>query len=131
MPASKNPVRTPAFRLLTIAASGMGSFLLGIWGLKFGFGDGLAGLQAEMVGGIMAALCALAAAGAALSFFAGVDESAEYVFQETHFDKLTGVLTRAAMTARIAEAATATVRTGEPAYLIDIDIDRFKQVNDA
>jgi diguanylate cyclase (GGDEF)-like protein len=131
MPASKNPNRTPLFRLLTIGASGTGSFLLGIWGLKFGFGDGLAGLQAEMVGGIMAALCALAAAGAALSFFAGVDESAEYVFQETHFDKLTGALTRAAMTGRIAEAAAATLKTGEPAYLIDIDIDRFKQVNDA
>lgn len=131
MPAAKNPSRTPIFRLLTIAASGIGSFLLGIWGLKFGFGDGLAGLQAEMVGGIMAALCALAAAGAAMSFFAGVDESAEYVFQETNFDKLTGTLTRAAMTGRIADAAAATLKTGKPVYLIDIGIDRFKQVNDA
>ncbi len=41
MSAIKNPNRTPVFRLLTIATSGIGSFLLGIWGLKFGFGDGL------------------------------------------------------------------------------------------
>jgi hypothetical protein len=29
-------------------------------------------------------LCALAASIAAMSFFAGVDESADYVFNETH-----------------------------------------------
>ncbi|TIT07486.1 MAG: bifunctional diguanylate cyclase/phosphodiesterase, partial [Mesorhizobium sp.] len=67
--AASNPKRTPLFRLLTIASSGMGSFILGIWGLKFGFGDGLAGMPAETMAGIIAALCALAAAGAALSFF--------------------------------------------------------------
>jgi diguanylate cyclase (GGDEF)-like protein len=131
MPAVSNPKRTPIFRLLTIASSGAGSFILGIWGLKFGLGDSLAGMQTETMVGVMAALCALAAAGAALSFFAGVDESAEYVFKETHFDKLTGLLARPAMVGKIAEAASATIRTGEPMFLIDIDIDRFKQINDA
>jgi diguanylate cyclase (GGDEF)-like protein len=131
MPAVSNPKRTPMFRLLTVASSGMGSFILGLWGLKFGFGDGLAGMPAETMAGITAALCALAAAGAALSFFAGVDESAEYVFNETHFDKLTGLLARPAMVGKIAEAASATTRTGEPVFLIDIDIDRFKHINDA
>ena len=101
---------------ITIASSGIGSFMLGIWGLKFGFGDGLAGMPAATMVGIIAALCALAAAGAALSFFAGVDESADYVFNETHFDKLTGLLARAAMVGKIAEAAPATIRTGEPVY---------------
>ncbi|MHA6644204.1 putative bifunctional diguanylate cyclase/phosphodiesterase [Mesorhizobium sp. A623] len=127
----KNPNRTPTFRLITIASSGIGSFILGIWGLKFGFGDGLAGLDAATVVGIIAALCALAAAGAALSFYAGVDESADYVFSETNFDKLTGLLARPAMVGKIAEAASATARTGEPVYLLDIDIDRFKAINDA
>jgi predicted transporter len=93
----RNPNRTPTFRFITIASSGMGSFVLGIWGLKFGFGDGLAGLNATSVVVIIAALCALAAAGAALSFYAGVDESADFVFSETHFDKLTGLLARPAM----------------------------------
>jgi len=131
MPAVSNPKRTPLFRLLTVGSSGMGSFILGIWGLKFGFGDGLAGMPAETMGGILAALCALAAAGAAMSFFAGVDESADYVFNETNFDKLTGLLARPAMVGKIAEAAAATIRSGEPVFLIDIDIDRFKHINDA
>ena len=131
MPAVSNPKRTPLFRLITIASSGMGSFILGLWGLKFGFGDGMAGMPAEAMAAIIAALCALAAGGAALSFFAGIDESADYVFKETHFDKLTGLLSRPAMVGRIAEAASRTIRTGEPVFLIDIDIDRFKQINDA
>jgi len=131
MPSVSNPKRTPVFRLLTVASSGLGSFVLGLWGLKLGFGDNLIGMQAQTMMGITAALCALAAAGAALSFFAGVDESAEYVFKETHFDKLTGLLARPAMIGKIAEAASATIRTGEPVFLIDIDIDRFKQINDA
>ncbi|RJT38750.1 bifunctional diguanylate cyclase/phosphodiesterase [Mesorhizobium waimense] len=131
MPAVSNPKRTPLFRLITIASSGMGSFILGIWGLKFGFGDGLAGMPASTMVAVMATLCALAAAGAALSFFAGVDESADYVFNETNFDKLTGLLTRPAMVGKIADAASATIRSGEPVFLIDIDIDRFKQINDA
>ena len=131
MSATIHPNRTPMFRLLTIASSGIGSFLIGIWGLKFGFGDGLAGMPATTMMAIIAGLCALAAAGGAMSFFAGVDESADYVFKETHFDKLTGVYARAAMVGRVAEAATETLRTGEPVYLVDIDIDRFKQINDA
>ncbi|TIW51423.1 MAG: GGDEF domain-containing protein, partial [Mesorhizobium sp.] len=69
--------------------------------------------------------------GAALSFFAGVDESEQYVFSETNFDKLTGLLARPAMVGKIAEAASATIRTGEPVFLVDIDIDRFKHINDA
>jgi diguanylate cyclase (GGDEF)-like protein len=131
MPAVSNPNRGPVFRLVTIASSGLGSFILGLWGLKFGFGDGVAGMPAEAVGAILAALCALAAAGASLSFFAGVDESASFVFNETHFDKLTGLLARPAIVGQIAEAAQSTIRTGEPVFLIDIDIDRFKHINES
>ncbi|TIV21407.1 MAG: bifunctional diguanylate cyclase/phosphodiesterase, partial [Mesorhizobium sp.] len=79
MSAVSNPKRTPLFRLITIASSGMGSFILGLWGLRFGFGDGMAGMPAETMIGVIAALCALAAGGAAMSFFAGVDESVAYV----------------------------------------------------
>jgi hypothetical protein len=66
MADTHNPNRTPVFRLITIAASGLGSFVLGLWGLKFGFGDQVAGLPAEVLGGVLAALCALAAALAAM-----------------------------------------------------------------
>ncbi|MEW9806408.1 putative bifunctional diguanylate cyclase/phosphodiesterase [Mesorhizobium sp. ZMM04-5] len=131
MPAVANPNRSPVFRLITIASASLGSFILGLWGLRFGFGDGVAGLPAEAIGAVLAALCALAAGGAAMSFFAGVDESVGYVVKETQFDKLTGMLSRPAMIARIAEAAQSTLRTGEPVFLIDIEIDRFKQVNEA
>ncbi|TPK97790.1 bifunctional diguanylate cyclase/phosphodiesterase [Mesorhizobium sp. B2-4-12] len=131
MPAVSNPKRTPVFRLLTIASSGIGSFILGIWGLKHGLGNGFAGMSVDMMVAITAALCALAASVAAMSFFAGIDESADFVFNETHFDKLTGLLARPAMVGKIAEAACTTRRTGEPVFLIDIDIDRFKQINDA
>lgn len=131
MAAVSNPGRTPVFRFITIASSGLGSFMLGIWGLRFGFGDGVAGMPAEVVGAIVASLCALAAAGAAMSFFAGIDESASFVFNETHFDKLTGLLTRPAMVGRIAHAAQETTKTGEPVFLVDIDIDRFKQINES
>jgi len=131
MQDTKNPIRGPYFRLLTIAAAGTGSFVLGLWGLRLGVGDQIAGLPAEAIGAIIASLCALAAAGSSLSFFAGVDESAGYVFHETQVDKLTGLLGRSAMVGRISEAAIATARSGEPVFLIDVDIDRFKQINDS
>ena len=39
MQAVSNPNRSPVFRLITIASSALGSFVIGMWGLKFGFGD--------------------------------------------------------------------------------------------
>lgn len=126
-----NPRRGPVFRLITIAASGLGSFLIGLWGLNHGFGDNLAGMPAGVIASIVAALCALAATSSALSFFAGVDESLGFVYNETHFDKLTGLLGRNAMVGKIAQAAAEAATCGEPIFLIDIDIDRFKQINDA
>lgn len=127
----RNPTRSRTFRLITIAASGLGSFVLGLWGFRLGLGEGIAGIPVELMSGILAALCALAAAFAAMAFFAGVEESATYVYQETHLDKLTGLQARTAMIGKIADAASATIRSGEPVFLIDIDIDRFKQINEA
>ncbi len=131
MPATGHPNRTPTFRLLTIASSGLGSFILGLWGLQMGLGHDMALMPAQMIGSVIAALCALTAATAAMSFFAGVDESADYVFKETHFDKLTGLLTRAAMVGQVADAASTTIKSGKPVFLVDIDIDRFKPINDS
>ena len=131
MQETSHPFRTPVFRLLTIGAAGLCSFVIGLWGLRYGMGDQIAGMPAEVIGAIIASLCALAAAGSSLSFFAGVDESASYVFRETQFDKLTGLNSRAAMIGKITEAAVETSRTGQPVYLIDIDIDRFKHINDS
>ncbi|WP_269930859.1 putative bifunctional diguanylate cyclase/phosphodiesterase [Aminobacter sp. HY435] len=131
MSAVRNPNRSPLFRLVTIASAGLGSFVIGLWGLKWTLGNQVVGMPTEVAGAVIAALCALAASIAAMSFFAGVDESAEFVFKETNFDKLTGLLARPAMVGKIAEAACATGRSGKPIFLIDVDIDRFKQINDA
>lgn len=131
MDDSHNPERSPAFRLVTIAVAGAGSIALGLWGVRFGFGTNVAGIPIGVLSGTLAALCALAASLSAMSFFAGVDESATFVYQETQIDKLTGLHARTAMIGKIAEAASATLRTGEPVFLIDIDIDRFKQINDS
>jgi diguanylate cyclase (GGDEF)-like protein len=126
-----NPTRSTAFRLITIASSALSSFVLGLWALKFNFGIGPTGLSPEIMGSMIAAFCALAAGGASMSYFAGVDESADYVFNETQVDKLTGLHARVAMIGKIAEASIAASRKGEPVFLIDIDIDRFKQINEA
>jgi diguanylate cyclase (GGDEF)-like protein len=131
MSSSIHPGRTRLFRIVTIASSALGCFVLGLAALKLGFGDGLGGLSPSTAASIVSGLCALAAGGAAISFFAGVDESADYVFNETQVDKLTGLHARTAMIGKVAEATIASRRTGEPVFLIDIDIDRFKQINDA
>lgn len=130
MDAVSSPARSQTFRLVTIAASGAGSFILALWALRSGFGGHIGGLPAEIVGAMVAALCALAAALAAMSFFAGIDESEHYVFQETQVDKLTGLNARTAIVGKTAEAAARTLRDGEPVFLLDIDIDRMKQIND-
>jgi diguanylate cyclase (GGDEF)-like protein len=128
--SGNSPMRSRVFRLTTIAVAGLGGFVVGLWAVRTGFGGGVAGLPAEVTGAIIAALCALAAALAATSFFAGVAESASYVYRETQFDKLTGLYSRSAMSGRIAHAAAQTARTGKPVFLVDFDIDRFRQLND-
>ena len=49
---------------------------------------------------------------------------------ETQCDKLTGFFARTAMMSRIGEAVVGALNTGRPAFLLDIDIDRFKQINE-
>lgn len=128
--AYRNPIRTRTFRLMTIGACTLGSFFIGLAATRFGSMGGAEFLPSAMVGLVMAAFCALAAASSAASFFAGVDESVRYVHFETMHDKLTGLPGRKAMSARIAAAAERAAATGSPVFLVDIDIDRFKSIND-
>ena len=130
MPYS-NPIRTRTFRLLTIAACTLGSFAIGLAATRFGSAGGVEFLPAAIVGLVMASFCALAAASSATSFFAGVDESVRYVHFETMHDKLTGLPSRKATMSKIGSAARETRSTGKPVFLVDIDIDRFKSINDA
>ena len=125
------PMRPMQFRLLTIGAAGMGSFLLGTWGLKALIHHKIAYLSPDVLVAIISGLCALAASIAAMAFFAGVEESEDFVRQETLYDKLTKLPTRTHMMVLIAEAIEQVTRSGKPVFLIDIDIDRFKHINDA
>lgn len=127
----RNPIRTRTFRLITIGACTIGSFVIGLAATRFGTSGNVELLPAALVGLVMASFCALAAASSAASFFAGVDESVRYVHFETMHDKLTGLPSRKAMMAKIAAAANHTRSTGKPVFLVAIDINRFKSINDA
>jgi diguanylate cyclase (GGDEF)-like protein len=131
MPDVRNPIRNRVFRLTTVAASGIGGFMLAIWSMQLVYGNEITGLPPQTIIAIIGALGALSAAGSALSFFAGVGESVDFVVRETQFDKLTGLKARSAMIEKIGRAAARSIQTGEPMFLVDIDIDRFKQINDA
>lgn len=127
-----NPKRSMRFRLITIAASGIGSLGLGLWAVNTGLLPvHLETVSPSVLWAIIASLCTMSASLAAMSFFAGVDESEDYVYQETHVDKLTGFHTRVAMIEKIADAVASVLRSGKPVFMIDIDIDRFKHINEA
>ncbi|RLQ87007.1 putative bifunctional diguanylate cyclase/phosphodiesterase [Notoacmeibacter ruber] len=125
----ENPKRSKTVRLATLGSLGIAAVSGTIYVSRF-LTDPTAVVQMDVYVASVAALCALCAMFAALSFFAGVDESEDYVFQETHIDKLTGFHTRVAMIGYIAEALTKVLKSGKPQFLIDVDIDRFKQIND-
>jgi diguanylate cyclase (GGDEF)-like protein len=131
MPTGLDPTRSPGFRLFVLTAAGFGTFLLALGALNgFGLDDSVTGLPAIVIGTVIALLCSVAASSSVASFFAGVDESVGYMHNELQRDKLTGHLSRLAMKAGITDAAAEAIRTGEPTFLIDIDIDRFKQINE-
>lgn len=125
-----NPTRGRVFRLVTTFAAGAGSFGLGYLILSWLYGQQNLSLGDPSTIATIS-LCALCAISAVLAFFAGVDESASYVFSETQVDKLTGLHARAAMVGRIARAVCTTDEEKRPTHLVDIDINRFKQINDA
>ena len=131
MAEQTNPFRTQTFRLITISAAGLGSFVLGMWGLRYVISDSYRNFDPSTLAAVIAALCALAASIATMAFFAGVDESKDFVRRETYFDKLTGLLGRGAMMDALTNAIVDVEKTGKPAFLIDLDIDRFKAINDA
>ena len=125
----ENPKRSNLVRLSTIGALGIAAVSGTVYASRFIIDpNSMIGMDVYVAS--VAALCALCAMFAALSFFAGVDESEDYVFQETHIDKLTGFHTRVAMIGHIAESLAKVLKSGKAQFLIDVDIDRFKHIND-
>lgn len=126
-----NPYRSPAFRLLTILASGLGGMMLGVWALSVTFPHAMTSASNQTIGAIISALCALAASAGAHAYFIGLDESRDYLRREVEVDKITGFHSRIAVVSAIARAALLAKREARELVLVDIEIDRFKNVNES
>lgn len=122
--------RSTAFKLLTVLSSGFGGGMLGLWAhtTGIGVGDGIEGLAAAT---IITSLSALSAAGCALAFFSGIDAHASEVRTAAETDSLTGLASRSAFLIDMAKLGTASRESGKTHYFVNVEIDRFKQLNDA
>ena len=128
----RNPNRSPVFRLITIASSGLGSFVIGMWGLKVGFGNSVGGMPTDVVGSYhrRAVRTGRGRRGAVLlrrrRQVGGLCPPGDPLRQAD----------RAACAHRHgrqdrASRGEGTIKSGEPSFLVDIDIDRFKQINNS
>jgi diguanylate cyclase (GGDEF)-like protein len=122
--------RSAAFKLLTVMSSGFGGGMLGFWAhtTGIGIGDGVQGLAAAT---IITSLSSLSAAGCALAFFSGIDAHASEVRTAGETDALTGLASRSAFLVEMAKLGAASKESRKVHYFVNIEIDRFKQLNDA
>jgi diguanylate cyclase (GGDEF)-like protein len=122
--------RSAAFKLLTVLSSGFGGGMLGFWAHMTGIGiiEGIEGVAAAT---IITSLSALSAAGCATAFFSGIDAHASEVRTAAETDSLTGLSSRGAFLVDMAKIGDASKSVRQSHYFINIEIDRFKQLNDA
>lgn len=118
---------TATFKAITVSASALGGGTLGLWAYS------LAGLSAvSMVpGALIGGLAALAASSCALSFFQGFDAHALSIDVAAETDKLTGLPARRPFLMALDKMALENQLNGKTTYFVDIEFDRFKQMNDA
>ena len=131
MASNSKPTRSTWFRILSIVAAGSGSAIIGLWAVSLAFPQEMLEASGRPLGAVITGLCALTAMIAVHSYFNGVDESADFVKHEIEVDKLTGYHTRIAMIPQIARTALKADRDGTSVTLVDIEILRFKQLNDS
>ena len=118
-------------RVLSIAASAFGGGMLGQWSLKLAASiGGLNAISPSTMGGIIAGLSALAASGAALAFFSGIDENMETVKRSALIDPLTELFSKSGIVELVEKKITSARDTSRKAFLVDVEIDRFKDFND-
>jgi diguanylate cyclase (GGDEF)-like protein len=118
-------------RVLSIAASAFGGGMLGMWSLKLATTlSTLEQLPVSTTGGIIAGLSALAASGAALAFFSGIDENVERAQKSAMIDPLTELFSKSGIIDLVEKQIGAHGRTNRKAFLLDVEIDRFKDFND-
>jgi diguanylate cyclase (GGDEF)-like protein len=118
-------------RVLSIAASAFGGGMLGLWALKLATSaSGVGQLPVATTAGIIAGLSALAASGAALAFFSGIDENVERAQKSAMIDPLTELFSKSGIVDLVEKQITAHKRTDRISFLVDVEIDRFKDFND-
>ncbi len=119
------------FRALTIAATGFGGGMLGMWALKMAATfSGASGLNDGMLGGIVAGLTALSSSVAAVAFFSGVDESEEANRKSALIDPLTELFSKNGIIGLVEHHIQRRGNPNRSYFLIDVEIDRFKEMND-
>jgi diguanylate cyclase (GGDEF)-like protein len=123
--------RSSLFKLTTILSSGIGGGILGFWAHTTGFGAAAHGVENIAIATIITGLSALSAAGCALAFFSGIDAHATEVRVAAETDVLTGLISRNTFLAEMARISDEAKRLKKTAYFLNVEIDRFKQLNDA
>lgn len=122
--------RSSLFKLATILSSGFGGGVLGFWAHTTGIGVGH-GVEGVAAATIITGLSALSAAGCALAFFSGIDAHASEVRTAAETDPLTGLYSRGAFLVETAKIGNSAKEGGSMSYFLNVEIDRFKQLNDA
>jgi diguanylate cyclase (GGDEF)-like protein len=119
--------RGKVFKALTVMSSAFGGGMLGFWAFSVGYGPHTA--STTVSGLVIGGLTALAASGCALAFFQGIDAHASAVNEAGATDALTGILSRRQFLLELEKVAAG--RDGKPAYFVVIELNRFKQLNEA
>ena len=119
------------FRALTIAATGFGGGMLGLWALKLSASMfGATALNDGTMGGTVAGLSALSSSLAALAFFSGIDESEAATKKSALIDPLTELFSKNGIIGLVEHHIQQRGNPNRAYFLIDIEIDRFKELND-
>jgi diguanylate cyclase (GGDEF)-like protein len=118
---------TNTFKGITVAAAALGGGTLGLWAYTLSGAGALSSAPGALIGG----LAALAASGCALAFFQGFDAHALSIHVASETDRLTGLPARRPFLVSLDTIALARQTSAKATYFIDIEFDRFKQINDA
>lgn len=120
-------INTVTFKAITVAASAFGGGTLGLWAYSLAGFNAASTVSGVIVGG----LAALAASSCALAFFQGFDAHAVSMDLAAETDRLTGLPARRPFLMALDKLALDNQINGKTTYFVDIEFDRFKQMNDA
>ncbi|MGL4488648.1 MAG: GGDEF domain-containing protein, partial [Rhizobiaceae bacterium] len=119
---------TKTFKGITVAAAAVGGGTLGLWAFSLSGAGALSSAPGALIGG----LAALAASGCALAFFQGFDAHAMSIHVASETDRLTGLPARRPFLLSLDQKAIERQSGAtNPTYFVNIEFDRFKQINDA